>query len=248
MKKILIAIESELIAQTLAESLETSFQVLCCYDGEDALRLIYDIRPDVLVLDLMLPKIDGVNVLRAAIAAGIRPSVVAISDYIPANLILSLEKMNLQALIKTPADSNLLVAKILEIADTECVAKDIEREIFNMLAILGFKINVGGCKIVERALYEYIKDPRQQLSSQLYPAVAQFCGGNASQVEKAIRDRIKTAWAHRNELIWRMYFATGKDGKVRRPTNADFFARVARCIINTLQLEYEYSDDHIKIG
>ena len=248
MKKILLAIESDLLAQTLTECLESSFQIFCSRDGEDALRLLYDIRPDVLVLDMMLPKIDGVNVLRAAYAAGIHPEVLAISEFISDDLTASLEKLKLQSLVKIPVSCHLLVAKILEIADTEQKTRDLNREIMNILALLGFNINAGGCRLIEIAVYEYIMQPKQQIVNQLYPTIAASCGGTVSQVEKAIRDTIKTAWLNRNELIWRMYFATGKDGKVRRPTNSDFFARIARCIMNTYPLEYECNNikDQIK--
>ena len=64
MRKLLIAEGSEELRQALAQSLDGEFAVQTCADGETARNLLHDFLPDLVVLDLMLPEIDGITLLR----------------------------------------------------------------------------------------------------------------------------------------------------------------------------------------
>ena len=61
--KLLIAVKSEIIAESLASSL-SMHDVHICHTGTDALAMLEIYRPDALILDLALPVIDGLTVLR----------------------------------------------------------------------------------------------------------------------------------------------------------------------------------------
>ena len=61
--KLLIAVKSEIIADALASSL-SMYDVHTCDTGTDALAMLEIYRPDALILDLTLPVIDGLTVLR----------------------------------------------------------------------------------------------------------------------------------------------------------------------------------------
>lgn len=61
--KLLIAVKSEIIADSLASSLP-QHDVHICNTGPDALDMLETHRPDALILDLTLPVIDGLTVLR----------------------------------------------------------------------------------------------------------------------------------------------------------------------------------------
>lgn len=62
-KRILVVDDERLIVKGITFSLEQdSFEVGCAYDGEEALELARNNEYDLIVLDVMLPKIDGLNV------------------------------------------------------------------------------------------------------------------------------------------------------------------------------------------
>jgi len=66
MEKVLIVDDDERLLKMLQRTLAyEGFDVSTAMDGEAALSLIYAVRPDVVILDWMLPKLDGVEVLRA---------------------------------------------------------------------------------------------------------------------------------------------------------------------------------------
>jgi hypothetical protein len=68
------------------------------------------------------------------------------------------------------------------------------------------------------------------ITKEIYPAIAVSFATNPKLVERSIRTAIETAWLHRDNDIWRLYFPPGANGEIPRPTNADFVARLAEYI------------------
>ena len=65
MKKILIVDDEQDIVESLKFVLEAShFTCYCAYNGEDGLRLAKEIIPDLIILDVMMPKINGYKISR----------------------------------------------------------------------------------------------------------------------------------------------------------------------------------------
>jgi DNA-binding response OmpR family regulator len=63
--KILLVDDEQEFVQTLSERLKTrNLESTVVYDGEQALELVEQDQPDVMVLDLMMPGIGGIEVLR----------------------------------------------------------------------------------------------------------------------------------------------------------------------------------------
>ncbi|OGL39224.1 MAG: DNA-binding response regulator [Candidatus Schekmanbacteria bacterium RIFCSPHIGHO2_02_FULL_38_11] len=64
-KKILIIEDEKDIAELVKHYLEKdNFETLSAFDGEKGLELVKKQNPDVVILDLMLPKIDGIEVCK----------------------------------------------------------------------------------------------------------------------------------------------------------------------------------------
>lgn len=65
MKKILIVDDEQDIVESLKFVLETAnFTCYCAYNGEDGLRLAKELVPDLIILDVMMPKINGFKISR----------------------------------------------------------------------------------------------------------------------------------------------------------------------------------------
>ena len=230
MKKLLIATDSRLFAQSLQQSLSAQLDVMVCHDGQTAAELLYDFRPDLLAVDLMLSGIDGIGLIQMARSAGIRPQVIACSAYITEYITAALERLNTACLIRTPCDHRYVAARILDVASWQSAGSGVERELRNILTVLGFRPNHAGTLITEACVLRYMDAPNQKLSSQLYPAVGEAFGGTPVQVERAMGRAVEGAWKHGDEQTWRMYFPTGKNGKVTKPTNTEFLAVMAQCL------------------
>jgi hypothetical protein len=96
-----------------------------------------------------------------------------------------------------------------------------------VLMNLGFHQHLNGYSSLVWGVYSYWKNPFQSFTKDLYQEIAAHCGDNWKNVEHAMRSCIGKAYARRNESVWRLYFPTGKDGKVAHLTTAEFIACVA---------------------
>lgn len=232
MKKILLAM-GQTLAQSVADRLKGPFDVLICRDAFEIVEVLGDYCPDVLVIDLMLPGMDSCSILQVIRDVGACAKIVAVSTYIGDYTAEKLEYLNVCHLSKLPCDSGHLAGRIVDIAYWEKEEENITHKIRNILTALNFRMNIESYRFTECAIALFAQDPTQALTSQLYPAVAQMCGGTVTQVEKAIRISIEGAWKSGNEKIWRLYFGTGRNGKASKPSNGDFLARMALCLNDT---------------
>lgn len=248
MKKLLIAVNSAIVSEDLQERLCSHFDILCCHNGTQALAVLNDVRPDFLVIDLMFDDLDGITVLNAALAAGITPRVIALTDYVSTFMAAALEQLDVCSVFRYGSDMRVVAARVIEISEDSSQCRSVQSQIRNLIALLGFNMNALGTRMTEIAVQLYAQNPSQSITRDLYSAVARACNGTVSQVERGIRFSIEKAWLSRNEEIWRLYFSVGKNGKVSRPTNADFLARIACCIENISNV-FEQEDRHReKIG
>lgn len=222
-KRLLIAACSQTLRDTLSEELSGVFQVATCDEGNDTLQLIKSYRPDILVLDLMLPGLDGVSLLRALRPVQPLPRVVALSSYISSYVTAALEELQVCCLIRLPSSARSIAARVFDVAIWEHNAGNLCRDIQSVLAVLGLKRSTVGYHITVLALLKMIEQPRLPMTTALYPAVARICGGTPTQVEKAIRDSIRTAWEQREPRYWSLYFPAMRE----KPSNAEFLVSIA---------------------
>lgn len=109
---------------------------------------------------------------------------------------------------------------------------DVQYVVVVLLLELGISTKYDGYEYLKQAIIFYYKDPTQQVTKELYPAVAKQFGGRVTgiHVEAAIRGTIKQAWAKRDNNIWGRYFPTDLDGNIKKPTNTDFISRITNAL------------------
>lgn len=230
MKKILLALNSLTLGELLQEHLCGTFDVVLCMDADETVELLGKFRPDVLVLDLMLGGMDSISILQAARDTGCCTKTVAVTGYIGTYTAAMLEDLNVCHLAKSTCNAAQFAGRIADIALWDPEENSLIQKIRNILVTLGFKMNTESYRIIECAIALYYQNPTQPLIAQLYPKVAELCGGTATQVEKAIRMGVEGAMKNGNAFMWQLYFGTGKGGKALKPTNGHFLARMAMCL------------------
>lgn len=223
------------MAQQLREQLSGLYCAMVCHTGQDAAQILLEQNPEVLVLDLRLPGIDGITLLQAARDSGMESRVIALEDYVSPYMVRALEQLKVCCLMGLNCHISHLTARIVELLHQNH-QEDPRVQIRRILARLGFKMNTQGFRILEQTIYCYWEDPSQPVTTRLYPKVAELCGGNTAQVEKAIRSSVEAAWKNGDKQLWRMYFAAGKNGKPEKPSNGDFLARISRCITREAEM------------
>lgn len=239
MYKILILDESEVFCKTLAELLPEEFESYLSQDGEELAELLHKIRPDFLVLDLMISGADGLYILETANCAGIRPCVVALTSFTSAYMERLLEQMQVSYYLRKPCNMQHLAARIVDIAEDAhfqmMPQKTISRKesIEHFLRHLGFYPHLNGYKMVVSAIGIMMEKPYASMTKEVYPQVAEMWGTDWKQAEHAIRNCINNAYKRRNDWVWRMYFHCDPDKKLGHLKNSVFLSGVASYLRET---------------
>lgn len=240
-RKLLIADGSEEFRSALADILRGTYQVRVCGDGQETLALLHSFHPDVLVLDLMLPGLDGISLLHAAAADSIRPVVLATVWFITDYISQSIDQLGIRYVMVKPCDVPATANRIHDLSQLvhqpPVSRPDPRVQVSNLLISLGIPTKLRGYTYLREAILMIAKDPDQPITKVLYPAVGDICGSNKDQVERSIRSAIEKAWLNRDHRVWQLYFPPGPDGQIPRPSNGAFISRLA----DSLKLQQDIS-------
>src|ERR1700692_3189686 len=100
--------------------LKAGFQVSTAADGEDVLKVAAEILPDIILLDMMLPKISGPNVLKALKAN-------SATAQIPVIVLTSLSQKNEEKLVSEGADAYIEKSSLGIDKDSSVLAATVEK-------------------------------------------------------------------------------------------------------------------------
>lgn len=109
---------------------------------------------------------------------------------------------------------------------------DIEAAILAILIDLRVSTSHDGFEYLRIAILLNYHHPTGSLSSDVYPVITDYCETEvgAKPAEQAIRSAIVSAWKNRNDTVWSYYFAADTNGRIRKPTNAEFITKIARIL------------------
>lgn len=231
-RKLLIAESSRELADALAELFRGSCQVQCCTDGDEARQLLRRFRPDVLILDLMLPGFDGLSLLQWAREQEICPQVLATTRFCSDYVVETAQLLGIRYLMRKPCSVSALGARVRDLLERETpeFRREQATDTAGLLRVLGIPGKLRGATYLRHAVPLYARDPLQSITKVLYPEVAKLCSCKPSHVERSIRSAIERGWKRRDENIWRLYFPADETGTVPKPTNGELIARLAQSL------------------
>ena len=239
MRRLLIAEASGILGKTIQKQLKDSVQTEICRDGDTVLELLSLFEPDILLLDLQLPGFDCLDILRSLRTSGRTTKVIVIGNCINDREQQILERLGISAAFRKPCSlAGLLICiREMDCGDSSCVELEADR----LLLSLGMHMGRTAYQCTFDALCMKYRNYESAVTKEIYPLIAKQHGGNVKQVEKAIRDAIKTAWNRGNPSVWRLYFPPMRNGELRCPGNDEFLSRLARALLyrRDLKLPYE---------
>lgn len=232
MVKILIADKMLAFSKQVAERFSEGFAVRICDDGDEVLELCRLWQPDFMLLDMELPFVDGLTILRTLYSSGQTVKVLAKTSCIYSNYVgQTLLQLGVSYIIPNPCTVTEAAAQLNSLINFEVAGQwSDEERIQNLMLHMGIRCGTGGFACICEALRLMKYDAHLPLTKVVYPQVAHICGGNAARVERAIRSAVEKAWANRDDRIWQYYFAPGRDGQIECPTNGEFLCRMALCL------------------
>lgn len=218
----------------LAQQLRQFFTVRTCADGSTALDLLRHGGVDFLITDLMLPGIDGLELLKNAHREGICPPTLVSSVSFPPYAAQALQSYNVVYMILKPCLIDALVQRVRELVDVSSpqilFRSATEATVSAVLRELGMNTSRIGYHNCRDAIVMLAANPRLQMTKEVYPALADPPGGDWRAVEKNIRDAIHDAWLHRSDPVWQRYFPCAPNGDMPRPSNKVFLTTLTEIL------------------
>lgn len=233
MHKIVVADRSEIFCNAMKECAGKQLMVETCTNGNQALLLCQEIKPDVLVLDAELPEQDGLSVLYALRCIGYRMPVVMLTACPQSSYLQQIaSQLSVSAVFVKPCTVYAVLKRIYQIfADDRTSHESLEIKIQMLLLNLNFNINAyDGSHMIE-AVKLFYADPTQQITKETYPQLAEIFHTTCTQIERSLRKCIHNAWEGRDESKWQMYF-DAESIKKSAPTNKNFLLKMASCLRN----------------
>ena len=231
LQKVLIADNSRIFTDALSEMLQAKYQVMICADGKTAMECITSWKPDVLILNLMIPYVDGITLLQELEYHP--PVIMAITTHMTVYVEQAVSDLGIDYTMIAP--SVRTVARRLEDLLAHYTApsedNDIHAQILHHLHLLNVPTHLDGYRQLCLALPLFLENPNQFLTKELYPEVAKRSGcKDGRSVEHSIRKAIYAAWKHRDNANWRKYFPLGPQGKIPCPSNKVFICRLVEIL------------------
>lgn len=230
MTKILIADSSAEARLALTEQLQEHYIVRSCCDGAQALSLLDSFSPDLLIVDLMLQRIDGLGVMQTARKQGCRLPILATSAYFPDYALNLFPELNVAYAMLKPCNMDVLLERIGDLVRHVCPqllpARDPYSIVTATLLELGMKPNLSGFQYCRDAILMLQHDSHLRVTKEIYPVIARQYVTGATAVEKSIRDAIAATWKNTDRRKLELYFSPAPNGQIPRPSNHVFLSTV----------------------
>ena len=238
---VIIADNTEDFCSNLTAALKRAngFQVLAtANDGEQTIRLVNEKKPDVLVLDLMLAKQDGLSVLKAIANMDRKPVTLATSRFVTDYVASAAANLGVRYLMLKPCDMSALVERLEEIRDEGKNRKstpqrsnptNIESLVTSIIHEIGVPAHIKGYQYLREAIIIAVGDMDviNAITKVLYPQVAKTFQTTPSRVERAIRHAIEVAWDRGDLDTLQRFFGYTVSNTKGKPTNSEFIALIA---------------------
>ena len=247
--RVLIADSNQDFCKLLTELLgsERDLEAVgCAEDGLEALSMVMELKPELVIMDLVLPKLDGLELLRRLPETGCKPHVIVLSGFVNNKVVADCSANGADYFIPKPCEAPVLLAHIRQIvgsaapfvstAGFDCRNSvqtrqdmDLEAVVTDIIHEIGVPAHIKGYQYLREAIILTINDMDMinAVTKVLYPAVAHICGCNKDNVERCIRTALGSAWKRQDKLLWQKYFPNAE----QCPSNSVFISRLAEALL-----------------
>ena len=252
-----IADDNDLMLQlldTIVQSDEELSVVGTAKDGEEAYRMIKEKEPDVVLLDIVMPKMDGLGVLdkvnRDSSITKV-PNFIMVSAVGQQQVTEDAFALGADYFIMKPFDKDTIIQRIKKtrrpgvfvktkdaiVGPVDKSEATLEADVTNIIHEIGVPAHIKGYQYLRDAIVMSVLDMEMlnSITTVLYPTIAKKYDTTTSRVERAIRHAIEVAWSRgRMDTIDDLFGYTINHGK-GKPTNSELIA----LITDKIRLDYK---------
>lgn len=258
---VVIADDNERILQLLNDILSNDDEIEVvgmARNGEEAVNVITSKQPDVVLVDIIMPKLDGLAVMdkvNKEASLKKKPAFVVLSAVGRESITDDAFELGACYYIMKPFDNEMVLNRIKHIKSSltrknheprkinayenkkEYIERNLESDVTNIIHEVGVPAHIKGYQFLRDAIIMAINDMEMlnSITKMLYPTIARKNNTTPSRVERAIRHAIEVAWNRgKMDTIDELFGYTINNGK-GKPTNSEFIALIA----DKIRLEYK---------
>ena len=240
-KKVLIADTSEDFRAVLADTIngEEDLEVIGqTGSGQETVRMAKELQPDVLIMDLVLEHMDGLDVLDEVKALPV--SVLILSGFAHGSIADQVASKGGDYYMTKPCKLSSVIERARMLASQHWSEEDagpmvssarqtLEANVTAIIHEIGVPAHIKGYQYLREAIIMTVEDMDviNAVTKVLYPEVARKFGTTASRVERAIRHAIEVAWDRGDLDTLQKYFGFTVSNSKGKPTNSEFIAMIA---------------------
>ena len=229
-------------------------------NGNEAYNMIVQTKPDVVLMDIVMPGMDGITVmekLKSNPEFKETPSFIMVTAAGSENLTADAFKLGASYYIMKPFSRDTILDKLRRLKGyrnktsmlagsrkvkpygnkAEYMEQNLENDVTQMLHEIGIPAHIKGYQYLRDAIIMSVSDKEMlgSVTKILYPTIAKKCQTTPSRVERAIRPAIEVAWSRgKMDTINELFGYTVSTGK-GKPTNSEFIA----LIVDKIRLDYK---------
>ena len=237
-KTVVLADANEEFRGMLRETVEKSerFSVVgCTGDGTEALELIEGLKPDLAVVDLVLPGTDGFRLLKRLKDGGTK--VIVLSAFCTDQAVTEAMGLGAAFFMPKPCEIEALMDRMQAVFGQPAVPEErgatLKNQVTAIIHEIGVPAHIKGYQYLREAILIAVDDSEviNAVTKVLYPAVAKRFGTTSSRVERAIRHAIEVAWDRGDLETLQKYFGYTVSNSKGKPTNSEFIAMISDRLI-----------------
>ncbi len=237
---------------------QPDFQVVCsAFNGKEALQAIQEQHADILLLDIIMPHLDGIGVLEQISQLELEnpPQVIMLTAFGHENITHKAVELGATYYILKPFKMEVLADRLRQLNSAhppstnldvnpapntgilgKSTAQDppeaplsLEEEVTRVLHEIGIPAHIKGYLYLREAIIMVIEEIELlgSVTKTLYPRIAEQFDTTSSRVERAIRHAIEVAWTRKNTETIQKFFGYTINSQKGKPTNSEFIAMLA---------------------
>ena len=205
-------------------------------DGAKALAAVGELEPDLLVIDLVLPVLDGITVLNRLHAReqGM-PATVVLSAFASPQAGADCTALGVDMFLRKPMDAEAVCERIRlwragkQEAEKAGETMALEVRVTEVIHQVGVPAHIKGYQYLREAIMMAVEDMDavSAITKVLYPSIAKKYKTTSSRGERAIRHAIEVAWDRGDIEALQSYFGYTVSGVKGKPTNSEFISMIA---------------------
>ena len=214
-----------------------------CSNGLEALERLGKTQVDVVVLDIIMPQMDGYGFMEEMNRLGLErpPQVIVVSALGRDDFIMRAIELGARYYMVKPIEMSALVARIREVCGRGLIlpeatrlspmghAPSMDEKLAGLFLTIGIPAHIKGYAFLREAVKMVVENPDiiNRITKELYPGIGKRFNTSASKVERAIRHAIEVAWSRGRIDTLNKAFGCKVATKEDKPTNGEFIAMLS---------------------